>query len=41
MHKLKDTDVDESAAMAVAKFALVVVFVLPYLKTSRWNEATA
>jgi multiple sugar transport system permease protein len=41
MYKLKDVDIGESAAMAVANFVLVVVFVLLYLKTSRWNEATA
>ncbi|HEY2697403.1 MAG TPA: sugar ABC transporter permease [Pseudonocardiaceae bacterium] len=41
MYKLKDTDIGESAAAAVVNFVLVIVFVLFYLKATRWNEAVA
>ena len=41
MYKLKDTDIGESAATAVLNFVLVIVFVLLYLRTTRWKEATA
>ncbi len=39
MYKLKQTDVGESAAMAVVNFALILVFVVLYLRAIRWNDA--
>jgi multiple sugar transport system permease protein len=38
MYMLGQTDISESAAMAVVNFAVVIVMVLLFLKVSRWNE---